>query len=65
MLVKLLKDYPQHAVCKSIRDNLAINLTKENLDAEFAYFSADEHKSFERTYGWAWYLTQGGSGVRI
>ena len=57
MLVKLLKDYPQHAVCKSIRDNLAINLTKENLDAEFAYFSADEHKSFERTYGWAWYLT--------
>ena len=57
MLVKLLKDYPQHSVCESIRSNLAINLTKENLDAEFAYFSADEHKSFERTYGWAWYLT--------
>lgn len=56
MLVKLLKDYPQHSVCKSIRENLAINLTKENLDEEFAYFSAKEHKSFERTYGWAWYL---------
>ena len=56
MLVKLLKDYPQHSVCKLIRENLAINLTKENLDAELAYFSADEHKSFERTYGWAWYL---------
>ncbi len=56
MLVKLLKDYPQHPVCDSIRENLAINLTKENLDAEQAYFSADEHKSFERTYGWAWYL---------
>ncbi len=56
MLVKLLKDYPQHPACKSIRDNLAINLTKQNLDAELAYFSAKEHKSFERTYGWAWYL---------
>jgi hypothetical protein len=56
MLVKLLKDYPQHPVCDSIRENLAINLTREKLDAELAYFSADEHKSFERTYGWAWYL---------
>lgn len=56
MLVKLLKDYPQHPVCEAIRKNLAINLTKENLDAELEYFSADEHKSFERTYGWAWYL---------
>ena len=56
MLVKLLKDYPQHSACETIRENLAINLTKENLDAELAYFSTKEHKSFERTYGWAWYL---------
>ena len=56
MLVKLLKDYPENSIGKKIRENLAINLTKEKLDAELAYFSAKEHKSFERTYGWAWYL---------
>lgn len=56
MLVKLLKDYPDHPICVSIRDSLATNLTQENLDAELAYFQTPEHKTFERTYGWAWYL---------
>lgn len=56
MLVRLLKEYPDHRIAAEIRKNLAINLTAEKLAAEFAYFSADEHKQFERTYGWAWYL---------
>ncbi len=56
MLVKLLKDYPQHSIGDKIRKNLAVNLTQANLDAERAYFMAKEHKTFERTYGWAWYL---------
>ncbi len=56
MLVRLLKEYPQHPIAGEIRKNLAFNLTAENLAAEFEYFSAKEHKTFERTYGWAWYL---------
>ena len=56
MLVRLLKEYPNHAIADEIRRNVAMNLTEEKLAAEFDYFSADEHKTFERTYGWAWYL---------
>ena len=56
MLVKLLKDYPSHPLGDRIRKILDENLSQENLDAELTYFSADEHKTFERTYGWAWYL---------
>ena len=32
------------------------NITPEKMDIEFAYFQRPEEKSFERTYGWAWYL---------
>jgi hypothetical protein len=31
-------------------------LTKENIDAETAYFRIKENRSFERMYGWAWLL---------
>jgi hypothetical protein len=56
MLVRLLKEYPDHQIVDEIRDSLSMNLTKEKLAAELEYFSAQEHKQFERTYGWAWYL---------
>ena len=56
MLVKLLKEYPDHRIATEIRKNIALNITAQKLAAEFEYFSADEHKQFERTYGWAWYL---------
>ncbi len=56
MLVKLLKDYPDCAVEKKIRQKLAENLTAENLRGELAYFQEKQHKTYERTYGWAWYL---------
>jgi len=56
MLVKLLKEYPEHPIASEIRENIAINLTADKMAAELEYFSADEHKQFERTYGWAWYL---------
>jgi hypothetical protein len=55
-LVRLLKQYPEHELANDIRTALATNLTKENLLQELAYFEKDHHKSFERTYGWAWYL---------
>jgi hypothetical protein len=56
MLVKLLKEYPEHPIANEIRENVARNITAQKLAAELEYFSADEHKQFERTYGWAWYL---------
>ena len=30
--------------------------TKEKVDKEIEYFEKAHHKSFERTYGWAWLL---------
>lgn len=56
MLVRLLKDYPDHPVGSEIRARLAENLSAENLAGELAYFEEDQHKTFERTYGWAWYF---------
>jgi hypothetical protein len=56
MLIKLLKEFPGNSAEKRIREKLNQNLTAENLAAELAYFQEKQHKSFERTYGWAWYL---------
>jgi hypothetical protein len=56
MLVRLLKDYPGSSMDQKIREKLRENLTKANLDGELAYFKEKQHKTFERTYGWAWYL---------
>jgi hypothetical protein len=56
MLVRLLKLYPDCSIEKEIRNALAKNLTQANLQVEADYFAEKLHKSFERTYGWAWYL---------
>ena len=56
MLVRLLKQYPDCSAADQIRTVLATNLTAEKLSAEADYFTEDQHKTFERTYGWAWYL---------
>jgi hypothetical protein len=56
MLVRLLKQYPGSSIDTEIRESLRINLSAENILAETEYFQQKEHKSFERTYGWAWYL---------
>lgn len=56
MLIKLLKEFPGSSAEQRIREKLNQNLTAENLAAELAYFEEKQHKSFERTYGWAWYL---------
>jgi hypothetical protein len=56
MLVRLLKDYPECSVNTEIREKLNQNLSAENLVGELSYFNEDQHKTFERTYGWAWYL---------
>ena len=56
MLIRLLKDYPGNSLDQEIRAKLRQNLSRANLDAELSYFQEKQHKTFERTYGWAWYL---------
>lgn len=55
-LVRLLKLYPNHPLADEVRTALAKNINAENMAAELGYFQKEHHKSFERTYGWAWYL---------
>ncbi|MFZ5939029.1 MAG: DUF2891 domain-containing protein [Bacteroidota bacterium] len=55
-LVKLLKTYPGIPEEEEIREKLAENLSTENLQQETAYFLTEGNSTFERTYGWAWFL---------
>lgn len=56
MLVRLLKVQPDFSRAQEIRDRLEQHLTLANIQAETKHFQQPEHKSFERLYGWAWYL---------
>ena len=56
MLIRLLKDYPDHPMQKEIRQKLAQNLTDKNLDKETDHFREEHNRRFERMYGWAWLL---------
>lgn len=56
MLIRLLRQYPNQNLETVIRKKLNQNLSAENLTGELRYFEEKQHKSFERTYGWAWYL---------
>jgi hypothetical protein len=56
LLVRLLKRFPDLPEAPEIRQALNQNLTQNHLKAELDYFKQDNRKSFERTYGWAWYL---------
>lgn len=56
MLVRLLKVQPNFSRAQEIRDRLEQHLTLENIQVETKHFQHPEHKSFERLYGWAWYL---------
>jgi hypothetical protein len=44
------------ARAEDIRRVLDENLTSERMALEVAYLGPDQHRSFERTYGWAWLL---------
>jgi len=56
MLIRLLRLYPDQKLESVIREKLDQNLSAENLAGELRYFEEKQHKAFERTYGWAWYL---------
>lgn len=56
MLAYLLKNQPDLRDARTIRRKLGVNLTRDNLRGECAYFARPEAGSFERPYGWAWLL---------
>ncbi|MDR1950866.1 MAG: DUF2891 domain-containing protein [Bacteroidales bacterium] len=56
MLIKLLKEFPDMAQAKTIREIMNKHLTNEKIAVELAYFKEPHNRSFERTYGWAWLL---------
>lgn len=55
-LVCLLKQFPNLDKAEVIKKRLLNNISKENIEAEVAYFHGKLNKSYERTYGWAWLL---------
>lgn len=56
MLVRLLKSNPKHGSSNEVRAAIDRSLTRENIAVEVSYFEQKENKSFERMYGWAWFL---------
>ncbi len=56
VLVRLIKEYPSIESAARVRKVLARHLTAENLAQESRFFAAEEQKTFERMYGWAWLL---------
>ncbi len=56
LLVTLLSRYPMLAQADQIRRVLSGHFTRENIEKEALYFRQPAHRSFERTYGWAWLL---------
>jgi Protein of unknown function (DUF2891) len=55
-LVRLLKEYPNLKEKDRIINGLKTHLSKENIQAEIAYFKDPLSQGFERMYGWAWLL---------
>ena len=56
LLVKMLQMFPDLPKRDVIVAAIEQNLSKENIEAEIAYFKKGGRSSFERPYGWAWLL---------
>ncbi|MCX6578986.1 MAG: DUF2891 domain-containing protein [Candidatus Aminicenantes bacterium] len=56
MLIRLLKTFPDLPEAAVIRGALSRNLTAANVLTEVQYLGQADRQSFERTYGWAWFL---------
>ncbi len=55
-MVRLLKLFPKIPSAKAIRNRLHEHLTYENIRQEAAFFQSKFHHTFERPYGWGWFL---------
>ncbi|KAA5539629.1 DUF2891 domain-containing protein [Roseiconus nitratireducens] len=56
LLVRTLRLFPDMESAQQVRWELNRHLSAENLKQEAQFFAREEHKTFERMYGWAWYL---------
>jgi len=56
LLANVMNKYSESDVAKKIIDLFDEKFTAENVAIELAYFEPKLEKSFERTYGWAWFL---------
>ena len=56
MLLRLLRAFPELAEGNAIRAVMDEDFAPEPVAVETAYFLDPAHRSFERTYGWAWLL---------
>lgn len=56
LLVRLMRTFPDLPESSRIRSVLDRHLSAENLKKEATFFGLDEQKTFERMYGWSWYL---------
>ncbi|MBU2997518.1 DUF2891 domain-containing protein [Cellulophaga baltica] len=55
-LISLLKQFPNIDEANLIKEKLSVNISKDNILNEIAYFNMKGNSSYERTYGWAWVL---------
>lgn len=56
LLTRPLRVRPDMPVSDLVRTRLKAHLSAENLKRGVAFFAAEDRKSFERMYGWAWFL---------
>jgi len=56
-IVRLLKEFPELDAQDSVRSFLNAVITAENVAVEKSFFEDYNNRNFERTYGWAWFLT--------
>lgn len=56
MLIRLLRTQPSLTQADSIRTVLDSHFAPANVAVELAYLQRAESSSFERPYGWGWYL---------
>ncbi|MDR1646306.1 MAG: DUF2891 domain-containing protein [Tannerellaceae bacterium] len=55
-IVKLMKDFPELDRDGRVRALLNQTITPRNVEIEKSFFQDINNRSFERTYGWAWFL---------
>jgi hypothetical protein len=55
-LVRLLKTFPDLPEAAVIRKKLDAHLTPTKMEAELGYLKEDRNDTFERPYGWGWFL---------
>lgn len=55
-MVSLLQNFPEMDKSEDLKQFLRNRITSENVRVEVNYFEREINKTFERTYGWAWFL---------